>query len=431
MNIKSNIRHIFVIIFSFLLSSNGIAQSFNDYFTNKTLRLDYIFSGDAEKEYISLNNLSQLPQWSGRRNNLSGIVCAGNGQIKIYDAQSEQLIYMDAFSTLFYEWQATNEAKIARKSFENTFLIPYPKKDIKVKISFRRKDGNYDIVFEHKVTPSDILIQKKGLSNIPAYTIIHQGDSVHKCINVAILAEGYTAEEMPKFREKAKAACEAIFSHSPFSKMKDKFIFYAVETTSKNSGVSVPHDNIWLDTAFESHFDTFYSDRYLTTSRVSDIHNAIAGIPYSHIIILANTDVYGGGGIFNAYTLTTTNHPDFLPVIVHEFGHSFGGLADEYFYESDVLDQTYATNVEPWEANITSLVNFEQKWKDMLQPKTPVPTNEEMSAKYPIGVYEGGGYLTKGIYRPAIDCRMKTNTCKDFCPVCQRNIERLIKFYTE
>jgi len=423
----------FLLFITVCLSTVSIyAQKFEEYFTEKALRIDYIFSGDHASQTIALDHLNELPQWAGRRHNLSQLLLDGNVQIKMTNLKDNACIYMDAFSTLFQEWQGTDEARVVRKSFENSFLLPFPKEKVEVEVKLRDKQGHYNTAIKHIVDPSDILIKKLGRKNIPAYTLIHQGGPVDKCVNVAILAEGYKPSEMEKFREYAKITCEQIFTHSPFNKFKDKFNFYAVETVSEDSGVSVPRANDWKQTAFSSHFDTFYSERYLTTTNVKDIHNAIAGVPYAHIIILANTDVYGGGGILNAYTLTTTGHVDFKPVVVHEFGHSFAGLADEYYYDGgDVLDQTYSHNVEPWEPNITTLIDFSSKWKDMLKSGTPVPTDIKMADKYPLGVFEGAGYSSKGIYRPVVDCRMKTNTCKDFCLVCQRAIERLIKFYTE
>lgn len=421
----------FLILLLISFSSLNIdAQTFNLYFIDKTLRIDYIFSGNASDHSIALDQLSQLPQWAGRHQNLDKLVREGNGQIIVTDFKSGTDIYKDAFSTLFQEWQTTPEAEIVRKSFENTFLIPFPKEKVIVEILLRNKSGAYETVIKHIVDPNDILIEKKGKIT-PPYTILHQGNP-NNAINVVILAEGYTAEEMSKFKEHAQIACNQILSHSPFNKMKEKFNFFAVETVSLDSGISVPRKDEWKNTAFGSHFDTFYSERYLTTSKVKDIHDAIAGIPYSHIIILANTDVYGGGGIFNAYTLTTTGHPNFNSVVVHEFGHSFGGLADEYYYENnDIFDNTYPLDIEPWEPNITTLVEFSKKWKKMLSPDTPIPTPSKSAGKYKIGVYEGAGYTAKGIYRPADDCRMKTNTCRDFCPACQKAIEQLIKFYTE
>lgn len=186
-------------------------------------------------------------------------------------------------------------------------------------------------------------------------------------------------------------------------------------------------------TAVSSHFDTFYSDRYLTTRSVKAIHNWLAGIPYEHIIILANTDTYGGGGIYNSYTLTTAHHSMFRPVVVHEFGHSFGGLADEYAYD-EAPSPLYPYDIEPWEPNITTLVHFEDKWKDMLEQGTPVPTKPQADEKLiytKVGVYEGAGYTKKGIYRPTTECRMRINEAPVFCPVCQRSLERTIRFYTE
>lgn len=424
-------KYFLLTISLFLLTIGVHSQDFNTYFIDKTLRVDYIFTGDAVSQTVSLEQLNQLPKWAGRRHRLSELGRMGNGQVKVTDISSGKCIYRDSFSSLFQEWQSIPEATAVRRSFENTFLLPYPKNKVEVEVSLREKDGSYRIALKHVVDPNDILIKKKGLKNIPAYTVIHQGNPVDKCINVVILAEGYTASEMDKFREHAKRACGQILAHTPFNKMQDKFNFIAVETISEDSGVSVPRESKWNETAFHSHFDTFYSDRYLTTTNVKDIHDAIAGIPYGHIIILANTDVYGGGGIFNSYTLTTTGHPDFNPVVVHEFGHSFGGLADEYFYENDTFSDTYPFDIEPWEPNITTLVDFKSKWSNILLKGTPVPTDINLAKKYPLGVFEGAGYSSKGIYRPAIDCRMKTNTCRDFCPACQSALEQLIKFYTE
>jgi len=408
-----------------------LGNNFEKYFVDKTLRVDYIFAGNKDSQFVVLDNLIRLPGWYGRQNKLSESILDGNGQIAMYDYESKECIYKNTFSTLFQEWLTTPEAETLSRSFENTFLLPYPKGKVEIKVNFRNDDGNYIKVFSHIVDPEDILIRTAGYNNITPYREIHKGGETGKCINVAIVAEGFTGTEMDVFRNYALEVCDHIFSHSPFEDYKDKFNFFAVECVSENSGVSIPRDSDWKKTAISSHFDTFYSDRYLTTSNVKDIHDILAGIPYQHIIILANTATYGGGGIFNAYTLTTTGHADFKPVVVHEFGHSFAGLADEYYYENDVLDNTYPLDVEPWEQNITTLVDFGSKWKNMLSPGTPVPTSPEDSSIYKIGVYEGGGYKTKGIYRANIDCRMKTNTSSSFCPVCKQAIENIINFYTE
>ena len=212
--------------------------------------------------------------------------------------------------------------------------------------------------------------------------------------------------------------------------MKDRFNVVAVALPSLESGVSIPGKGEWKNTALKSHFDTFYSDRYLTTLDLKNLHNSLIGIPYEHFIILANTDNYGGGGIYNSYTLTTAKHKLFKPVIVHEFGHSFGGLSDEYYYD-DQYTNYYYPDAEPWEQNLTTLNNFAAKWEDMLPAKTKIPTPPNLKKLDQIGVYEGGGYQSKGVYRAFQDCRMKTNECKAFCPVCQRALRRLIDYYTQ
>lgn len=414
---------------SLILSITCFSQDFDTYFTDKTLRADYIFGGNAEQQFVVLDQLNELPQWSGRKHNLSKSFLDGNGQIKMFDIKSGQCIYKNTFSSLFQEWLTTDEAQQVSKSFENIYLLPFPKEKTKIEVSFRNKQGKYDTKISHIVDPSDILIHKKGGNNITPHTLIHEGKGNGRSINVAIVAEGFTKEEMPVFRKYAEETVNHTFLHEPFGKYKDNFNFYTVESVSEDSGVSVPREKVWKNTSVHSHFDTFYSQRYLTTSRVKDLHDLLAGIPYEHIIILANTDVYGGGGILNAYTLTTTGHSNFKPVVVHEFGHSFAGLADEYFYENDTFDDTYPLDVEPWEHNVTTMVDFNSKWKDMLSPRVPIPTPLADSTKYKVGAYEGAAYSFKGIYRGSVDCRMKTNTATEFCPVCQRAIERLILFY--
>lgn len=422
-------KQISCIVLFFFTFVEGYAQNFADYFQDKTLRVDYIFTGDARQQAIYLDELSQLPSWAGRQHHLSELPLEGNGQIIVKDLATKQCIYKTSFSSLFQEWLTTDEAKETAKGFENSFLLPYPKQPVEVEIVLYSPRREVMANYKHIVRPDDILIHKRGVSHVTPHRYMLQSGNEKECIDVAILAEGYTEQEMDLFYQDAQSTCESLFSHEPFRSMKDKFNIIAVASPSTDSGVSVPRNNQWKQTAVHSHFDTFYSERYLTTSRVKSIHNALAGIPYEHIIILANTDVYGGGGIYNSYTLTTAHHPMFKPVVVHEFGHSFAGLADEYFYEDDTMTDTYPLDIEPWEQNISTRVDFASKWENMLTEGTPIPTPTAERKKYPIGVYEGAGYSAKGIYRPADDCRMKTNGYPEFCPVCQRAIRRVIEFY--
>ena len=423
-------KHILFLLCLIAVSSTR-AQVFADHFADKTLRVDYIFNGNASGQAICLDGLSALPTWAGRKHHLAELPLQGNGQIIMRNAASGKTIYTTSFSSLFQEWLETDEARNVTKGFENTFLLPYPLQPVEIEITLLDPRCNVRASMKHIVHPNDVLIEQKGNSHITPHKYLLHNDSPEKCIDVAILAEGYTLQEMQTFYEDADIACKSIFDHEPFKSMKKRFNVVAVASPSTDSGVSVPRLNEWKHTAFGSHFSTFYSDRYLTTSRVKAIHDALAGIPYEHIIILANTEEYGGGGIYNSYTLTTAHHPMFRPVVVHEFGHSFGGLADEYFYDYDVMTDTYPLDIEPWEQNISTQVDFAAKWKDMLSENTPVPTPAEVSENYPTGVYEGGGYSAKGIFRPAENCRMRTNEYPAFCPVCQRALRKIIEFYTE
>lgn len=418
---------------SCLLGLAANAQNFSDYFEDKTLRVDYIFTGDANKQEVYLDELSSLPQWAGRRHHLAELPLAGNGEIAMKDKATGETIYRTSFSSLFQEWVSEEEATRVKKGFENSFLLPFPKKEAVITITLKDVYHKVNASLTHEVQPDDILIHQRGASKITPHRYLMQSGKAEDCIDVAIMAEGYTEQEMDLFYKDAQIACDALFSHAPFNKLKNRFNIIAVASPSQDSGVSIPGQSEWKSTAVGSHFNTFYSDRYLTTSRVKSIHNWLAGIPYEHIIILANTDTYGGGGIYNSYTLTTAHHPNFRPVVVHEFGHSFGGLADEYAY-TEAPSPQYPYTIEPWEPNITTLVDFESKWKDLIPAGTPTPTPVETKEAHlytKVGVYEGAGYTRKGIYRPTTECRMKINEAPVFCPVCQRALERLINFYTQ
>ncbi len=429
-------KRIFFILSLILTISTASAQEFSTYFTDSTMRLDYNLIGNARQQTIALNEIVAIEGWAGRRVNLDKVPVRGNGEIKVSDSQSGATIYRNSFSTLFQEWVITDEAELLTKSFEATMLIPYPHKSVDIEISLFDNKGVITANLRHTVNPEDKLIRRTNHTNAttPQHQYLLQSGTDEECIDVVILSEGYTSQEMDTFLSDARTACDEILSYAPFNTLKERFNFIAVMLPSQDSGVSVPQDGVWKSTALGSNFMTFYSPRYLTTNNVHQMHDLISGIPCEHIIILANTTTYGGGGIYNSYTLTTAHNPMFKPVVVHEFGHSFAGLGDEYFYEQiDHTEGTYDLSYEPWEQNITSLVDFKSKWEDMLPAGYTVPTEptDERKANYTVGVYEGGGYITKGMYRPAVICRMRDNVATQFCPVCQRAIERIIRFHVE
>lgn len=344
-------------------------------------------------------------------------------------AASGDTLYRTSFCSLFTEWLDTDESASTPKAFEHTVLVPMPKEEVIITLTLTDPYRKPTVTMSHPVKPDDILIDRRVSTPLP-HQYIHQSNTPDKAIDVAILAEGYSHDQLELFYADALTAVEAILGHQPFADRKDDFNFIAVASTTDTSDVSHPKDNDWIDSAFDSHFSTFYSDRYLTSPNVFAINDALRGIPYEHIIILANTPQYGGGGIYNSYTLTTSRHDAFQPVVTHEFGHSFGGLADEYFHENEVYTNEYPLNVEPWEKNVTTLTDFTGKWENLIEADTPIPTVISEEGINPTGAYEGGAYVSKGVYRSTPDCRMKTNTATHFCPACQLALTRLIDFYT-
>lgn len=406
------------------------AVAFDQYFEDKTLRIDYTFSGDVTQQDIYVDKLNVIPRWYGKRHHLAEVPVEGNGQIIVRDHRTRQVIYKNSFSTLFQEWLSYDEAKQIRKSFENVFLVPMPKDTADITVNLMNNRREVMTTLTHQVVPTDILIRHIGERHITPYETLQQAADTNRCIHIAYIAEGYQEQEMPTFLEDAHAAMDALFAHEPFKSMRNRFQITAVKAPSKESGTSEPAKGIWKNTALHSHFDTFYSDRYLTTLNLKELHDWLAGTPYEHIIVLVNTDKYGGGGILNSYNLSMTHHEQFRPVVVHEFGHSFAGLGDEYAYENEAIPM-YPHDVEPWEPNLTTLKDFHGKWEDMIDKKTPVPTPATKKNEKKVGVYEGAGYSLNGVYRGMQDCRMRTNQNPEFCQVCLRALTRLIEFYTE
>lgn len=416
------------------------ASVFAAHFVDKTLRLDYSFSGTAAAQHIALDELYKFDGWYGKRQRLAEVPVEGNGQIIVRSHATGEVIYRHSFSTLFQEWLSYDEAKTTPRSFENVFLMPMPRDTVDVTVQLMNNRRQVMTSMTHTVVPTDILIRHLATQATMPYDVLQKAANPDKAIRIAFVAEGYQEHEMPTFLADAQKAIDALFAHEPFTSMRDCFEIVAVKSPSKDSGTSEPAKGQWLNTVLHSNFDTFYSDRYLTTLHLKDLHNVLAGIPYEHIIVLVNTDKYGGGGILNSYNLSMTHHPQYCPVVVHEFGHSFAGLADEYAYESEDIPM-YPLDVEPWEKNITTKVAFEGKWEEMIAEKDGKSEKEKkvkggkaksskQSGKPTVGLYEGAGYSVKGIYRACEDCRMRTNNNPDFCPACQKAIRDVILFYT-
>lgn len=395
---------------------NIFAQQFEDYFEDRTLRLDYTFAGCDVMHNIYVDELVSLPHWYGRRHRLAELPLKGNGQITVRSKIDSVVIYRHAFSTLFQEWLATDEAKNTQKSFENVFLVPFPKAPVEIKVELFDNHNMVVNSLTHTVNPKDILIRKAGERDITPYDVLHHANDTSHCIHIAFVAEGYTEDEMDHYLRDCQKAIGSLFNHEPFKSLQDRFQIIALKSVSQESGTSEPSRGIWKNTVLGSHFDTFYSDRYLTTLHLKRLHDVLAGTPYEHVIILVNTEHYGGGGIYNSYNLSYTGGSQFLPVVVHEFGHSFGGLGDEYTYGND--DPIYFDDTEPWEPNLTTKATAFIKWENLIKTGKA-------------GLIEGGGYQEKGVWRGCENCRMRTNEEPEFCAVCKQALKELIDFYTE
>jgi hypothetical protein len=402
--------------------------SFEKYFTDKVLRFDFMLAGNSQTTSVYPVGMKQEPFWAGSNTNLINTFNSGNFKYELFDTADNTLIYSRAFCTLFQEWQTTSEAKTIDKSFYEVATMPYPKNKVRFLLSKRDRNGQFSKLYETIIDPSDYFIRKENPLNVTTTKIYGNGDP-RKSVDLAFIAEGYKTDEMGKFRDDVKKMADYLFAEPPFTDYRDKFNIWAVESVSQDSGTDVPGEHIYANTAVNSSFYTFDIDRYLTTQDIKSVNDFAAAVPHDYIVILINSTRYGGGGVYNYYVGTTTGHLLSPKVFIHEFGHGFAGLGDEYYSSSVAYDEFYPLNVEPWEPNLTTMVNFESKWKNMIAKDTPVPTPAEEKYNNVTGLFEGGGYSAKGIFRPELDCRMKSNGPKGYCSVCRKAIKETIEYY--
>lgn len=403
---------------------------FEEYFTRRVLRCDFMFSGNSKETTVYPMEMKEEPNWAGSEINLIDNCNYGNFKYEAFDDASGKLIYSRGFSSLFQEWQTTAEAKNISRSYYEVTTMPFPKEMIRFVISERRRDGSFYRLYETKIDPQDYFIRKEKPVNAAA-SEIHAGGDPNTSLDLAFLAEGYRADEMGKFHEDVKRMTDVLFSEEPFTRYKDKINIWAVDAVSQDTGTDVPGEGIYSSTALNSSFYTFDLDRYVTTQDIKSVNDYAAVVPHDVIIVLINSTMYGGGGVYNYYSGTTAGHMLSEKVFMHEFGHVFAGLADEYYSSEVAYDEFYPLNVEPWEPNITTLVDFNSKWKKLLTKGIPIPTPFEDKHLEETGVFEGGGYSAKGIFRPEMECRMMSNGPKGFCNVCSNAIRERIEFYTK
>ena len=446
----------------------------------RTLRVDYYHSGNSREEWFSLDRVVLEPlEWPGNPAKAIDDSRLGDYLFEVRERGSGKLLYSRGFNSVFGEWKTTEEALHGNRTFSESLRFPTP--DAPVEVSLKERNGNdengaqqiWKEVWKTAVDPKDKFIDRSRPPSPGALLELQKmGDPASK-VDLLVLGDGYTAAERGKFEKDARRFMEALFATAPFREHQKDFNVWGLCPAAEEPGVSRPSSGIYRRSPLGARYDTFGTERYVLTTENRALRDVASFAPYEFIEILVNGQIYGGGGIFNQYATVAIDNPWSGYVGVHEFGHHFAGLADEY-YTSDVAYLPSDKRTEPWEPNATALLDpANLKWKDLVAPGTPLPTpwdkgefdrferdiqrqRKELRAagkpeakmdelfrkerekedamlaaeKYAgkVGAFEGANYEAKGYYRPELDCIMFTRH-KTFCAVCRRAIERVIRMY--
>jgi hypothetical protein len=444
--------------------------AFDQYFTDKTMRFDYFHTGTSKEELFSPDRTVSDGPWPGSRNILIDPLQLGPYLFEIADQESNLLLYSRGFGSVFGEWQTTPEADEGYGTFHESIRFPWPKAPVRVIMKKRDAENKFAVIWTITIDPASRKVNPADLLHSEKVDVIYNNGPASEKLDIVILGDGYTAAEMGKFEQDAKRMANVLISHEPFLSRKNDINIRAVETPSEISGVLRPHPGVFKRTALSAQYGSFDSERYVLSYDNRTIRDIASAVPYDCMVILINERTYGGGGIYNLYTTVSVDNKFGEYIMVHEFGHHLGALADEY-YTSSIAYEMPEIKVEPWEPNITALFDKTNlKWKDLVESGTPIPTpwNKEpfdqfgyriqkerdslRAAKVPeeimealfmrqmkqedvffsaeqyrdkVGAFEGAGYLAKGLYRPQIDCIMYTRHMQ-FCKVCSRSLEDVI-----
>ena len=409
-----------------------VQPQYDKYFTDGTLRVDYYRIGNSHWDTISLHGYGSKSSWAGSNTILLDPFDYGTYRVLVKDHYTGREIYSRTYNTLFHEYCDTPEGKDSVARMEEVVLLPWPKS--KIDICLQKRDEHqqfqtsktlyFNPKHEHGITdrqePSDRQLLQLQYNGEP-----------RKKIDIAIVPEGYGPDDTNKMRADMRDFTEYIFRVEPFRSRREDFNVWGVLQTGESSGITDPSKGIKVRSTVGASYGTFGSDRYLMTFNLFRLHDVLSNTPCDHIIIMANSDTYGGGAIYNFYAISavTTMSPYILP---HELGHSIGGLADEYVEEDGSYADIHKTPYEPTEPNITNLVDFDKKWKDLVAADTPIPTppctlDNPMGTCGTIGVFEGAGYAARGLYRPVMNCMMRYYA--PFCPVCTRALNAIFDIY--
>ncbi len=391
------------------------------------LRIDYTRSGGTHQEHIHIYRLTQEPYFSGPPRHMLFPFDYGNHKVEVSLHKKDTITYSYHYNSLFREWQHIPYEANSPRTFPGSVKIPYPQQPVNICFYSRNHSQQWEKKQTFTIDPNHDMIRRTPPKDYTVEKIHDSGDYKEK-MDLVILPDGYREDDMEQFHRDAVRFKDYLINCEPFKTHKDKINVWRVDVPSIDEGISKPHRGKWKHTAFSTHYNTFGFRRYITTNDHYSLREAAANTPYDLIFILVNETTYGGGGIFNFYSIASSGSRQAAYLMIHEFGHHMAFLADEYEGGTG-YENYYPTNMEPLEPNITTLVAFDQKWKHRMAPTTPVPTPEKPKYKDQVGVFEGAGYETKGVFRPYMSCSMRSAQYDHFCPVCQQAIIRMIKYY--
>jgi hypothetical protein len=393
-----------------------------------TLRINMLLTGNKVSQSADISDmfLDSGRMWTPTQ--LISPFDFGEYRYMLIHPENGDTLFRKGFSTLFEEWRITDEAIHVQRSFEQTILMPAPLVSLNLMVEGRERDGTFSLLFRETIDPTGINCDSQIMNPFPS-KIIYGEDLHHEKLNLLFLAEGYTSDQKDDFFLDVQRLANDLFGIEPYNSMKEHLVIRALAVPSNESGTTDPLAGVSRDTYFKSSFNTLNVDRYLYSESAWKVYEAASQVPHDHIVVVVNSNKYGGGAIYNHFSIVTARNRYSGVVLIHELGHGLVGLGDEYFGSEVTYNDYINIETEPWQPNLTTLVDFESKWKNLVPSGTPIPTPVRPAYKDVTGVFEGGGYVAQGVYRPAVFCRMRTNQAIGFCEVCRLVTQQKIEFY--
>jgi len=421
---------VFIVVMLLIPLVSVQAIDFADYFEDATMRIDYFHTANATRDEIAVDQITVTDTWAGNPNRLLPLMENGRYAINVVDIASNTLIYSRHYLDIVFEYKGTDPAKEGHKrTYHQSALIPCPRQQVLFTIERRDTHHRLQSVFSQIIDPNDRRIKREPTSPIDRAFVIGKNGHPHDCIDLVFVAESYQKEEFGKFNKDSLRFVDYLFMLKPFAAMKRRFNIHGVFRASAQSGVDIPGERVYKNTAMDVSYDTFGSGAYATVFDNKTMRDIAGKVPHDHVIVLANTEKYGGSGFYNSYTLFTSDNERSAEIFTHEFGHGFAGLADEYVAES-YFDVYYTRGVEPLEPNITAYLNPGYiKWAHLLTPGGPLPTPAEEENNNMVGLFEGAGYTKTGMYRSSFHCVMGAGGLP-FCTACQDVTRNVIEYYS-